>query len=361
MKLHLWTPSFEGIPGGIQRHSAHLEKMLSQCPEVNHLTTLTYGASKNPVSKFFQRARFVTTVLLYLIFRRPDFVWCTHVDLARVASCLQRFGAPPFLISCHGIEVWSPQPAEKLKTLRRAHRLICVSEFTRPSLLTALPLQPGQVITLPNSIDPPPIEDSRDTSRRWLQEQHRIPQDHHIIFSLARMHPADREKGYGKTLEAVARLNRDGHPCTYIAGGGGEDGAWLQERASVYGCTDKLVCPGLLPEDLLPRYYQGSDIFALPSKKEGFGLVFLESLFCGTPVLAGNRDASPEPLLGGELGLLCNPDSVSELYCALKSFIETRDHPLKNASRLMQRVNQEFGPVQYQQRLQNILKDILTP
>jgi len=175
------------------------------------------------------------------------------------------------------------------------------------------------------------------------------------------MHPADREKGYGKTLEAVARLNRDGHPCTYIAGGGGEDGAWLQERASVYGCTDKLVCPGLLPEDLLPRYYQGSDIFALPSKKEGFGLVFLESLFCGTPVLAGNRDASPEPLLGGELGLLCNPDSVSELYCALKSFIETRDHPLKNASRLMQRVNQEFGPVQYQQRLQNILKDILTP
>lgn len=60
-------------------------------------------------------------------------------------------------------------------------------------------------------------------------------------------------------------------------------------------------------------HYNLCDVFALPSKGEGFGIVFLEALACGKPVLAGNQDGSIAPLADGKLGCLVDPDNVEEI------------------------------------------------
>src|SRR5262245_65791769 len=66
----------------------------------------------------------------------------------------------------------------------------------------------------------------------------------------------------------------------------------------------------------------------MPSKGEGFGIVFLEALACGKPVLAGNKDGSVDALLGGELGALIDPDEIAQIAEALAAILTGR-HAMK--------------------------------
>ena len=59
----------------------------------------------------------------------------------------------------------------------------------------------------------------------------------------------------------------------------------------------------------------------MPSEKEGFGIVFIEAMFYGKPVIAGNKDGSVDALCNGELGLLVDPGSVTEIATAIKKML----------------------------------------
>jgi glycosyltransferase involved in cell wall biosynthesis len=77
---------------------------------------------------------------------------------------------------------------------------------------------------------------------------------------------------------------------------------------------------GFVAPDELVDHYRLADVFAMPSTGEGFGVVFLEAMACGTPVLGGNRDGSVDALDGGRLGLLVEPMNVAAIgdgICAL--------------------------------------------
>ena len=83
----------------------------------------------------------------------------------------------------------------------------------------------------------------------------------------------------------------------------------------------------------------------MPSRLEGFGIVFLEPMACGKPVVAGNQDGSVEALSGGELGVLINPDSVPEIANALSTILQKR-HPLlilQQPQQLRARVIDAYG------------------
>ncbi len=83
-----------------------------------------------------------------------------------------------------------------------------------------------------------------------------------------------------------------------------------------------MIFAGYVPNEELPGHYNLCDVFAMPSKGEGFGIVFLEALGCGKPVIAGNKDGSVEPLLGGRLGRLVDPDSVEQIAEAISHQLE---------------------------------------
>ena len=88
--------------------------------------------------------------------------------------------------------------------------------------------------------------------------------------------------------------------------------------------------PGYIEENELIDHYLLADLFAMPSKKEGFGIVFIEALACGLPVIAGNKDGSADALMNSKLGELIDPDSNRQIFSALLKLLQNHISPKTN-------------------------------
>ena len=96
----------------------------------------------------------------------------------------------------------------------------------------------------------------------------------------------------------------------------------------------------------------------MPSKGEGFGIVFLEALACGKPVIAGNTDGSVDAVLNGRLGVLVNPHSVDEISNALIEVL-SKSHPLRilqQPKELRRGVIDAYAYARFVERLQQIIE-----
>jgi len=349
-QLLVWSPQLKGTTGGVQSHSRDLIDRLKSDHLAAQVHVLTYPSPINTLHKIWNQISFFTQALFSFL-QKPDLIFVTHLDLAPVAAILTRFRKVPYVVSCHGIEVWDQLPQSKLEALQKAKLLLCVSRFTQDLMLENFHIHPDQTFIFPNTTYFPQALTDQSTCRSKLAQKHQIPTEHHIIFTLGRMRPTDREKGYGKLVEALALLNKGGVPTTLIAGGEGPDRNWIQNIAKAADISDFLICPGRIASDEVDMYYRGCDLFALPSKKEGFGIVFLEAMAQGTPVLAGNEDGSREPLLDGKLGLLCNPENPENIADTISSFFHNADHPLKDEAFIRNTARENFGQAAYDSRL----------
>ena len=113
----------------------------------------------------------------------------------------------------------------------------------------------------------------------------------------------------------------------YILGGKGSDKPRLEALIRDLQLEDVVTLAGYIPDHELCGFYNLCDVFAMPSKAEGFGIVLLEALACGKPVIAGNQDGSVDALINGKLGVLVDPDNVAEIAEALM-LVLTKRHPL---------------------------------
>jgi glycosyltransferase involved in cell wall biosynthesis len=91
----------------------------------------------------------------------------------------------------------------------------------------------------------------------------------------------------------------------------------------------------------------------MPSKGEGFGIVFLEALGCGRPVIAGNKDGSVDAVLGGRIGALIDPDNVAELEATVTQLLRGT-HPNRTLfapDELRRRAMEAYGYEQFRKTL----------
>src|SRR5262249_26054671 len=147
-----------------------------------------------------------------------------------------------------------------------------------------------------------------------------------VILTVARLAEPERYKGYDRVLAALPAVRAAVPNVHYILVGRGPDSKRIRRLIHELKLEESVTMTGFVRDHELCDHYNLCDVFAMPSKGEGFGIVYLEALACGRPVLAGNKDASAEPLLNGELGVLVDPDNVEEIASALKQILQ-RTHP----------------------------------
>ncbi|WP_255169661.1 glycosyltransferase [Natrononativus amylolyticus] len=131
------------------------------------------------------------------------------------------------------------------------------------------------------------------------------------------------EKRLDELLAAVAALPGADAPVTLVVGGDGPARAGLERRARELDVDARFL--GFLEREELPALYSALDVFAFPSPVETQGLVALESICCGTPVVAADAGALAETVIDGETGYHYPAGDVAAFARALERALGRRD------------------------------------
>lgn len=96
--------------------------------------------------------------------------------------------------------------------------------------------------------------------------------------------------------------------------------------------TERVIFAGRIAEKEKAEHYRLADVYVMPSSGEGFGIVYLEALACGIPVIGSKIDGSRDALREGQLGLLVNPTGPAELRASYSPDAADRQRPGGGAS-----------------------------
>ncbi|PYK29919.1 MAG: glycosyltransferase [Verrucomicrobia bacterium] len=334
MKIHVWVPDYASAIGGIQTFSRFLVRGLRDVFPDAHISVFSKNdtsypdARSDPADKFvpsgwwhryLRTASFAETLFRAAVSERPDFIITSHVNFAPVAHWLQKSVRVPYAAVGHGVEVWEVRSQPVSMALRAANVLLAVSGFTRRRMAAALGIEEERISILPNTFDPEQFYPQ--PKPHYLLKRYGLKPSQPVILTIARLASAERYKGYDQILRALPILRSQYPNVRYVLGGRGPDKPRVERLIRESGVSDNVILAGYVTDYELRSHYNLCDVFVMPSKGEGFGIVFLEALACAKPVLAGNKDGSVDAVLNGELGALVDPDSVSEIATELQNII----------------------------------------
>ncbi|GKS58657.1 hypothetical protein YTPLAS18_21840 [Nitrospira sp.] len=246
--------------------------------------------------------------------RRPDVV-LIHQATAGIGPMLMRRNVPrSWMYMCHSLahEEYATRSNEVVSgvdilrrsantqgrywtehyVISRCSRVIVLSEFMRDRVLRFHRIPNRRVWQIPGAADPERFQPAADRPR--VRRELGLPQDRTILFTVRNLVP---RMGLDLLIEAMVRLGEDGHDVMLVIGGEGPMRSALAEQIHRHGLTGRVHLTGFVPEEQLSRYYQAADLVVVPTAQlEGFGLVTVEALACGTPVLGTPIGALPEIL-----------------------------------------------------------------
>lgn len=286
---------------------------------------------------------------------KASVVVLSHINLISVGYAIKQLHPKTRLVLlAHGIEVWHPLPGWKRKMLKACDLVLPVSRFTKEKMMSLHGLDPERLQVINNCLDPFLPTVSGDGKSNGLLERYGLTAENKILLTLTRLSFKERYKGYDEVLMAVKALKKTEPLLRYLIVGkyDAEEKARLDRLIDQQGLKDEVILVGFVPDDELAAHFGLADVYAMPSRKEGFGIVFIEALYYGKPVIAGNIDGSVDALANGELGLLVNPDRPAEIKEAIRKILANRDRYLPNAGAVRSR----FGFAVYKESLREAIE-----
>jgi len=372
-RLHLWCPDILGSRGGIQVFSAHfLEAVKSICPHLTCDVILEHDSERNapatspPHTNFYfsgdwrpglRKWAHAEKLIRLGLKQRPKLVITTHLHFSIAAYMLKRIAGIPFWAVAHGVEAWNIKRRSLQLALRNADRILAVSSYTRDRLLAEQDIAPERISILPNTVNPDLFQICGKPE--YLLKRYGLKASQPVILTVSRLVTSEQYKGYDKILRALPRIREVLPNVHYILAGHGNDRARIERLIASLNLTDHVSLAGYVPDEELCDHYNLCDIFAMPSKREGFGIVYLEALACGKPTLAGNKDGAADALRGGELGVLVDPDDVEAIAQGLINILQgVYPHPLLyHPEALRQRVIDIYGFARFKETLASNLSE----
>ena len=285
---------------------------------------------------------------------RSKVVLLSHINLLVVGYLIKLFRpSVKLVLLAHGIEVWDPLPGWKKKMLRKCDLILPVSHFTKEKMITIFGLPGDKLSVLNNSLDPFLEWPLLKEKNAGLLERYGLKKEQLILLTVSRMSAAEQYKGYDKVMQALPDLVKTYPGLRYLLVG--KYDRLEKQRLDVIidqlGLKDVVVFAGFVPDEELASHFCLGDIFIMPSEKEGFGIVFIEAMFYGIPVIAGNIDGSVDALVNSELGIGVNPYSKAETIAAVMKIAADRPGSLPDPKKL----EENFGYKSYKERLREVI------
>ena len=178
--------------------------------------------------------------------------------------------------------------------------IIVSTEQERSDMARLYGTNPGKITVLPAGVD---LELFRPTAKADARRSLGLP-DRNVVLSVGRVEPL---KGFDILLTAMASLD-ERSDTTVVIVGGDEDSSpeleRLQSLAETLELEDSVIFSRAVSQERLSMYYNAADVFVLPSYYESFGLVALEAMACGVPVIASRVSGPRSFVKSGVTGYL---------------------------------------------------------
>lgn len=317
--------------GGVQRYTASLVRALNdelgdQCVRCVAIPDTPGRNGHTGRLSLRSKLSFGWQALREVALERPDLIICTHLALGPIAWLLANFARRPYWIVVYGIEAWGLIPRLKRGALRHADRVVVISAFSREQVLKRHQIDPRRISNLPCMVDDTLLSavPARDGLQRYFSD------DRRVLLTVARMAASERYKGHEVILRALPFVVAKVPNLTYAVAGDGDDRPRLERLAKELGVAEHVSFTGEVSDSDLAALYRRSDVFALPArtviddhepKGEGFGIVFLEAMAFGKPVVGPNYGAPVELIRHGETGVLVDPEDSTSMGEALVNLL----------------------------------------
>ncbi len=301
-------------------------------------------------SSMLGRARLSAELLRCMWWRRPSHVFCGHINLAPLVQVLCQTLGIPYTVLTYGKEVWEPLPQLHQKALQQASEIWTISRYSRDQACIANHLDPHKVKILPCAIDGAAFTPGKKNSE--LIAKYNLA-GAKVLMTVARLWSGDIYKGVDVTIRALPQIAAAYPNVKYLVIGRGDDQPRLAQLAKDLGVADRVVFAGFVPTKDLVEHYRLADAYVMPSQ-EGFGIVYLEAMACGIPVLSGDADGSADPLQDGRLGWRVPHRDPEAVAAACVEILAGKDRRC-DGQWLRQQTLAQFGRDAFVQRLKDLL------
>jgi phosphatidylinositol alpha-1,6-mannosyltransferase len=362
-KVLVLAPSLKGI-GGVQNYTNTFLNALREVlgdDRVRVVAVAEEARTRNnrpPALRTSAKIRFLVSALSTAIVWRPDLIICAHIGLAPPCSLIQKFTQTPYWVVLYGIEVWGNLTATKRDALKGAARLVSITRFTLDATITRHKLGDIPAVILPPAL---PRQHLRlQTVHECASAESQQP----MVLTVGRIAASERYKGHDVMLQAWPLVLNRVPDARYCIVGDGDDRKRLESKAQELGIAGSLHFTGSVSPEELALCYDRCRVFAMPARTEldcpapcgeGFGIVFLEAMASGKPVVGPQVGAPAEFIRSGEHGLLVDPASPAAVADAIVGLLSNpaRAHEMGIAAR--QWVDSEFSFESFCARLREAL------
>jgi glycosyltransferase involved in cell wall biosynthesis len=198
--------------------------------------------------------------------------------------------------------------------------IIAVSRHTMERVRGWTGLPESRFHILPNCVDLTafmPLPRNEDLAQRLGIAGRRA------LLTVGRLVGKERYKGFDEVLGVLPELTREIPDLVYVIVGDGDDRSRLEDRARVLGVADRVVFAGFVSEAEKIDLYNLASVYVMPSRGEGFGIVYLEAMACGVPTIGSELDGSRDALRNGLLGQLVDPRDPQQIVRAIRAGLLT--------------------------------------
>lgn len=289
--------------GGIQRVSRMMAQVLSQYGDTMDCTRYLSLLDTLPPPDLAFDVR-VMGCSKWRFCRAALFSRCSHLitDGCHVAQIgrLPGFRHKPLMTFIHGIEVWENAAPGYIKAAKSATMPLFNSEYTRRRAERLHgEFTRGVICPLATESDEFPTV----TPRR----------ERPVVLIVGRITERDRCKGHHELIEAWPKVVDAVPDARLRIVGKGSGEAELKRLAAGTSASSSIIFEGFVPEEKLDEAYASATVFAMPSRGEGFGLVYAEAMRHGLPVITCAREAGEEVIRDGVTGFAVDLEKPGEL------------------------------------------------
>jgi asparagine synthase (glutamine-hydrolysing) len=324
--LILLTDGFGGH-GGISQYSRDLIQALCSHPEVGEVVALPRVMPHRPgpmppnlvwdTSALGGKTHYLSAVLRAACDSRGyDLVLCGHINLLPPAIAISPLVRAPRACFIYGIDAWQPPSSLPTHALARDFGpMVSISNVTLSRFLDWSAASAPRSALHPNAIH---LDDyAAGPKPSYLLDRYGL-RGRPVLLTFGRMDRLERYKGFDEMLEALSELRKRIPGIAYILAGDGTDRDRLISKADQMGLSDSVIFTGRVASHEKADHFRLADVYAMPSRGEGFGFVVLEALACGIPIVASSVDGTREAAQDGHLGRLVHPDDQEALCQAIE-------------------------------------------